>query len=319
MEGKVADPEDQFRQFMLNGYGYLGLKRVAEMLAQTNPRESRRLARAAESFRRDIRAALFESFARSPVIPLGDGTWCPTAPPWADDARGPLALYAKSAAAFTHGSFVGRDSLLGPQYLILQKVIAPDEPAADWLLNFHAELMTDRNVGLSQPYYCRHDLPHVQRGEVKAFLKTYYNAFASLADRETYSFWEHYFGASPHKTHEEAWFLMQTRWMLWLERGDTLRLLPAVPRAWLESGKNIVLENVASYFGPFSLRVEAKAGKFEAHIECRSNRQPKSVELRLPHPAGAKPRRVIGGAYDRARETVTISPFRNQAKVRLEF
>ena len=57
---------------------------------------------------------------------------------------------------------------------------------------------------------------------------------AGLADRETYTFWEHYFHASPHKTHEEGWFLMQTRWMLWLEDGDTLKLLPGVPRAWLE-------------------------------------------------------------------------------------
>ena len=37
-----------------------------------------------------------------------------------------------------------------------------------------------------------------------AFLKAYYNPFAGLADRETYTFWEHYFHASPHKTHEEA-------------------------------------------------------------------------------------------------------------------
>ena len=45
---------------------------------------------------------------------------------------------------------------------------------------------------------------HLRRGEVKPFLKAYYNAVASLADRQTYTFWEHYFHASPHKTHEEA-------------------------------------------------------------------------------------------------------------------
>ena len=26
IDGKVADPEDQFHQFMLNGYAYLGLE-----------------------------------------------------------------------------------------------------------------------------------------------------------------------------------------------------------------------------------------------------------------------------------------------------
>ena len=82
--------------------------------------------------------------------------------------------------------------------------------------------MTSRNVAFSQPYYSRHDWVHLRRGETKAFLKDYYNSVAGLADRDTYTFWEHFFHQSPHKTHEEAWFLMQTRWMLYMEHGDTL-------------------------------------------------------------------------------------------------
>ena len=39
-----------------------------------------------------------------------------------------------------------------------------------------------------------------------------------------------------NKTHEEGWFLMQTRWMLYLEDGDRLRLLPGIPRRWLAAG-----------------------------------------------------------------------------------
>src|SRR5207249_4573088 len=113
-----------------------------------------------------------------------------------------------------------------------------------------------RNVAFSQPYYSPHPWVHLRRGEVKQFLKAYYNGFASLADRETYSFWEHYFHASPHKTHEESWFLMQTRWMLYMEQGQTLKLLPGVPRAWLGNGKGIELVDAATYLGPlsFSLR-----------------------------------------------------------------
>ena len=37
ISGKVADPEDEFHQFMLNAYSYLGLKRVAEMLTEIDP------------------------------------------------------------------------------------------------------------------------------------------------------------------------------------------------------------------------------------------------------------------------------------------
>jgi len=320
LEGKVADPPDPFHSFMLNGYAYLGMARAAEMLAKVDLKESRRWAREAAALKQDIRTAFFEARARSPVVPLGDGTWAPSAPPWAESS-GPVALYAEPAHWFTHGTFTARDSLLGPIYLILQEVIDPHEQAADFLVDWHAELMCVRNVALSQPYYSRHDYAHIRRGEVKPFLKTYYNAFTGLADRETYTFWEHYFHASPHKTHEEGWFLMQTRWMLWLEDGRTLRLLPGVPRAWLEHGKQIALRNVASYFGPISLQVESKVNDcvIEATIECRSDRQPQRVAVRLPHPCGLKAVAAHGGAYCPESETVLIEEFRDSAKVVLRF
>ena len=320
IDGKVADPNDPVRYFMNSGCAYVGIKRVAEMLARTDPARSRKLAAEAEAFRDDIRATLLECLAVSPVVPLRDGSWCPTAPPWAE-YRGPVCLYADGGACFTHGAFCARDSLLGPLYLILHEVVDPDEPAADFIVNAHAELFTLRNAAFSQPYYTRHDIAHLRRGEVAAFLKTYYNQFAGLADRETYTFWEHFFHASPHKTHEEGWFLMQTRWMLYLEKGDTLRLLPGVPRAWLEDGKAIELSGVASYFGPVSLRVESKLrrGVIEASVECRSDRQPACVELRLPHPLGLKARSTTAGTYDPERECVSITGFKDRAEVTLRF
>ena len=175
--------------------------------------------------------------------------------------------------------------------------------------------------GLQPALLQRQDWAHLQRGEVKAFLKTYYNGLAGLADRETYTFWEHYFHASPHKTHEEAWFLMQTRWMLYLEHGSTLRLLSGIPRAWLAEGQTITLRDVASYFGRLSLEVTADLGRGEigAVVRCPGERRPQRVELRLPHPQGLRAKSVLGGAYEAARETVVIEPFAGEARVVLRF
>ena len=320
LEGKTADPEDPFRSFMLNGYAYLGLARVAEMLRQVDPAASARWDREAQALRRDIRTAFFESMERSPVIPLADGTWCPTAPPWVE-YRGPLSLYADGGLWFTHGAMVSRDSLLGPLYLVFQEVLDPTEPAAGFLLDFHNDLMTTRNAAFSQPYYSRHPIVHLRRGEVKPFLKAYYNTVAALADRETYSFREHYFGASPHKTHEEAWFLMDTRWMLYMERGRTLDLLSGIPRAWLEDGKRIELRDVATYFGPASVRVESRLeeGVVKAVVECRGPRRPEAVEIRLPHPLGRRATSVSGGVYDATRERVRIAPFDGKAEIEIRF
>lgn len=320
MDGKVADPEDPYHIFMLNGYSCLGMMRVAEMLGKINPRQARRIHAEAQALLKDIRGAFFDALANGPVVPLGDGTWIPTAAPWVE-YPGPVCLMAEGGSWYSHGTFTARDAMVGPLYLVLQEVIAPGEPAVDFLMNFQSELMCTRNTAFSQPYYSPHPRIHLKRNEVKPFLKAYYNTVSSLADRQTYVFWEHFFHASPHKTHEEAWFLMQTRWMLYMEEGDTLKLLPGIPRRWLENGQRIEIVNAVSYFGPFSLTVVASSDgeQMEAKITFPSKRGPASVELRLPHPHHQKPSTVTGGIYDQETETVRITPFRGRATVHLSF
>ncbi len=320
LEGKTADPNDLFRSFMLNGYAYLGLERAGEMLAAVSPSDAQHWSTLAKDLKSDIRTALSESMARSPVVPLASGAWTRTVGPWAG-YRGPLSLYTDGGNWYTHGSMVSRDSLLGPLYLVFQEVLDPEEPAAEALLEFHSDLMTENNAAFSQPYYSRHAIVNLRRGEVNAFLKAYYNTMAALADRETYTFWEHYFHASPHKTHEEAWFLMQTRWMLYQEHGTTLSLLAGIPRRYLEPGKTIELNRVATYFGPLSLRVHADESghTISAEIECNSGRKPKMVVFRIPDPLHRKAVNVEGGEYDATSETVVIRNFAGSARITAQY
>jgi len=320
IDGKVGDPEDETHYFMNSGYACAGLAGAAEMLRPLDPQKSDELAAEAEAMKADIRTALIDCIASSPVAPLRNGAWLPALPPWAE-ATGALSLYAEGGAVYTHGGFPCRDSAVGPLWLVFTGIVDPNEPLAEFLLKYHQELFTVYNVSFSQPFYSRHDFTHIKRGEVKAFLKTYYNGFSGLADRETYTFWEHYFFASQHKTHEEAWFLMQTRWMLLLEQGDTLQVLPGVPRAWLEHGKTIEFKEMASHFGHVSARVESQVdyGQITAVVECNGDRKPAALELRLPHPNGLKATQVIGGKYDPTTETVRIAPFTGKSEVTLTF
>ena len=315
-EGKVADPDDFFRAFMLNGLSYVGIQRVSEMLAKVDPAESRRLTAEARAYREDIRKAFYEATTRSPVVPLGDGSWVPSSPPWVE-YRGPVSLYAQGGNWFTHGAFGARDSLIGSLYLVIAEVLDPREVGTTFLLRSHQTLFTVENAALSQPYYTRHDFAHLKRGEVKQFLKAYYNQFTALQDRQTYTFWEHYHHASQHKTHEEGWFLMQTRWMLWLEEGDALTFLRGIPRRWLEDGKEIRLEKAATYFGPASLTVVSQLaqGRITVDVRCATDRRPKTVSVRLPHPQGRHPVRVEGGQFDPASETVRVPDFQGRARI----
>lgn len=290
------------------------------MYLETDPTLSVKLLTEAAAWREDILTSFRYSVANSPVVPLGDGTWSPTAPPWAE-IEGPRALYLKPDRYYSHGTFLVPDAMLGPMYLVFCEVIGADDPLATLLLNYHSELFYLNNTVLSQPYYSRHNWVQLKRGMVKPFLKTFYNTFASTSDWETYTFWEHLFQVSVHKTHEEAWFLMELRWMLMMEDGDTLHLLKAVPRRWLEDGKKIEWADMHSYFGPVSMRVNSNLanGRVEAVVRATGSDKPGAVTVRLPHPDNKRPVRVSGGAYDSASETVTISNFSGEAVVILEF
>jgi hypothetical protein len=318
IDGKVADPEDPFHQYMLNGYGYLGVSRVAEMLAGIDPANSERIRKQADEWRKDIRTSFFESLAGSPVVPLGDGTWCPTVPPWTE-ARTLRLLYFDPETFLSHGTFTVSDAMLGPLYLVFCEVLDPTEQASRMMLNYHSDLFYQRNAAFSQPYYSRHNWLQIRLGMVKSFLKTYYNTFAAVADRNTYTFWEHLYKVSVHKTHEEAWFLMQTRWMLYMEEGRKLELLKGIPRKWTENGKTIEVKNALSYFGPisFTLNSQLAASYIEATIECDSRRKPKEVRIRIPHPEGKIPTGVTGGTYDKGTESVIIQPFSGKAYIKV--
>ncbi len=319
IDGKVADPEDQFHQFMLNGYGFLGVSRVAEMLAATDKAASVRIRMEAEAWRQDIRKSFFNSMAGSPAVPLGDGTWSPTVPPWTE-ARALRLLYLNPETFMSHGTFTVSDAMLGPLYLVFCEVLAPDEQASRMMLSYHSELFYQRNAAFSQPYYSRHNWLQLRLGMVKPFLKTYYNTFAALADRETYTFWEHLYKVSVHKTHEEAWFLMQTRWMLYMEDGETLEILPGAPSNWFEPGKKIDVRNVSSYFGQVSFSVtSAQDNRITALVECLSGRKPHEVRMRIPNPGGKSPVKVTGGVWDPGSESVIINPFGGRAEIEIGY
>jgi len=306
--GRTADPEDPFEAFMLNGFAYLGLARLAEMLKGIGEeRESKRISSEALAFKEDIRSAFFDGVARSPVIPLGDGTWVRTAPPWSEN-DGPLCLDPEADSFYTHCTVAARDSLLGPLWLVFQEVFDPNEPIVDTLLAYHAELFLDRNAAFSQPYYSQHPLIHLKRGEVKKFLKSYYNMVSGLADRETYSFWEHYYHCGPHKTTEVAWFLMQTRWMLYLEGFNELKVFPGIPRAWLHPGALLELKNVASAFGNFSIKVTVsdEGDSFRVKYKTHSDHAAKKVVIRLPHPNGKRIVSTNQGEANPATESVEV-------------
>ncbi|MFD2333805.1 hypothetical protein ACFSR7_31485 [Cohnella sp. GCM10020058] len=114
---------------------------------------------------------------------------------------------------------------------------------------------------------------------------------------------------------------MQTRWMLYLEEGDTLSLLAGAPSQWFYEGSRIEIEGAASYFGKLDLSVKAELerGMIAATIKLAEKRRPARVRIRLPHPLGAQPERIEGGERLAGTEYILLSGVAAEMRVKLYF
>ena len=313
LDGKVADPNDFYHSFFLNAGTLLGFEAMTEVLQNSDPVYAEKLGKELRAYQEDLRIALTFAATHAPVAPLADGTWIAQLPPWVE-YTGQICLYADGGNWFSHGAFASRSSLTGALYFALSNLYPMQSRFWDFTLKANQHPTTRENAALSQPYYSRHDIAHLRRGEVKLFLKCYYNQMSALQDRQSYTFWEHYYFASQHKTHEEGWFLMQTRWMLYYEEGDTLEIFKAVPRNWFMPGKKISICRACSHFGRLDIETEVTENSIVCHYQVE--RLPGRILLRLPHPKGRKPCQCSGGDYS---AEVVECERKKKATIRLNF
>ncbi|MGB9605656.1 MAG: hypothetical protein ACPL88_07240, partial [Bryobacteraceae bacterium] len=297
--GQLEDNEEWHHWFAVNAYAHKGLKWAAKAIADVDPAEAERLAREAESYRQDIRAAVLRSLAAAPVAPLRDGTWIPVVPP----------------RTGLRGRDLGwiRNILYGALTLVDGEVFAPDEPLVTWVLKDHEDNLFMAPWSFSvpesdwfsrggitlQPNLVNTPLIYLSRDQIAHALRPFYNTFAAshYPDVNAFTEWLPSFGTSGgpfYKTSDEACFLTWLRLFLLREDGDTLRLASGAPRKWFETGRTIRLDNAATLFGKCSYEIRSRAaeGWIEARIELPDRIQARRVLLRLRHPLGKKMTRV---------------------------
>ncbi len=95
--------------------------------------------------------------------------------------------------------------------------------------------------------------------------------------------WGQYFG--PPST-DGSWFELYRRMLIHERDDDSLLLLQATPRRWLEDGKRIVVERAPTYYGPLTMGVASHpvSGAIHASIEFSAHRRPGVLLVRLRHP-----------------------------------
>jgi hypothetical protein len=329
--GVLADWHSFAYHFMMNAYYYAGLRDVAAALKAIDHPDSGEFAARATEFRDDILRAYRWTQSQTPVVPLRDGSWVL---PYPSRVHSPGKL-----EDFFPGEDSGRswcyDVELGAHQLVPTGVLPAESEEVAEMMNHMEDVQflgsgwfdypAERNKadwfnlgGFSkvQPYYARNAEIYAMRDDVRPFLRSYFNALASLLNPEVLTLWEHFHTrAAWDKTHETAYFLMQTRHMLVNEREETLWLAPFVPQEWMRDGRVITVAAAPTRFGEvgYQIRSHAADGYIEAVIEPPSRNSLKAMVLRLRHPEGKQIQAVaVNGSssteFDADEGTILLNP-----------
>ena len=332
--GSLEDVTDYWHWLSSNAYASWGFTAIAEVLADIGHPEAGRLQQEAAAFRSDLMAGFNESQARSPVVKLADGRYVPYYPPRLE----------------RRGRDFGwlREVLEGSMGLLVSELVPWHDPAARWIVeDYEDNLYTSERYGYANsiPDYERywfsrggfsmqsnlllHPAVYLRRDDVKPFLRTFFNGFASTYYPETCMCAEHALptladARGDHfKASDEANVTHYLRLLLIEEHGDSLLLGKAIPREWLQHGKEVRVERALTYFGPmgYALRSHADEAYIEAEVELPTRNAPAGASLRLRHPRQEVLRRVeIDGEawtqFDPASETITLPVKAGLMKVR---
>ncbi len=285
-------------------YYWTSVSRLAETIAVIDPAGGAKLKAEAESYRKDLRAAVDRSIALSPIEPVRDGTYHSVVP---------FACYVRGLATGAWGwQRDGSGTHVGPLYWdTVQTAAALVSPAGllsakDVRVQGYLDVLEDRlllenhNVGNRDWFEAgwqyqggleRTANMHLAADDIPVFIRSFLNCYAvDILPNEGYVFNEHAVHGPPDKIFEEAAFLERFRDLLVMEDGDNLWLDRGTPRAWLAPGKTISVRHAPTRFGDVDYEVvsDVDHGLVSAKVTLPSRNPPKEVWLRFRHPEGAQ-------------------------------
>ena len=286
--------------------GWRGLRDMSAVLADAGEKdEADRLAKEAAAFRKVILAAVAKSVRRD------------VSPPFVPNALfGDEAPYDRITGT-KMGSYY---NLMAPSFLGAE-VFPSGAPEEGWILDTLNErggiamgmirsrplvdLMTVKQ-GTNHLYGRKYDLANLKRDDADRALVSFYGTLAQGFTRDTFTSGES-IGLGPLDDYGRPMYLPPnsgaTAHWLWLLRyllvqdwdldddgePETLRLLFATTRRWLEAGKTIRVERAPTAFGEVSVVAKSRLAKGEVSVTVTPPpRAPKRMLLRARVPEGQR-------------------------------
>jgi hypothetical protein len=321
-------------------YYWAFVARWAETLAEVDSAAGARLRKEAESYGRDLRAAVDRSITLSPVVPVRDGTFHSVVP---------FACYVRGQATGAWGwEREGSGGHVGPLYWdTVQSAAALISPAGllptkDPRVQGYLDVLEDRDL-LENPNADKKDWfdagwqyqgglertpnMHLADDDVPVFLRSFLNCYAvDILPHDEYVFNEHAVHGPPDKIFEEAAFLERMRCLLVMEDGPKLWLARATPRAWLTAGETISVQHAPTKFGTVGYEIVSHFDRstVSATVTLPDRDGKPEVWLRLRTPDGRPMKSVtVDGKpwkdFDAKLEVVKLHGLRGTVQVEVQY
>ena len=289
----------------VNAKGWRALHDLSMVLAETgNAAEAKLYGDNAAQFKKAVLAAIHKSLSRQATPPFV-----------------PVALYADEPVhSPITASRIGDYWNIVIGYVIGSGIFAPGSEEETWIPRYQeqhgglcmgllrtggGQTFWTSSARINPLYGARYTLDTLRRDDPERALVSFYGMLAQGFTPNTFVSGE---GCSlspadpdgrflycPPNSAANAFFLATLRHLLvqdWDLDGDgqpeTLRLLFATPKRWLEDGKTIAVERAPTAFGPVSVRVQSKLaqGEIIANLDLPTRNTPKQTLLRLRVPDG---------------------------------
>jgi hypothetical protein len=268
--------------------------------------EGQRLLAESEAMKKDMDAAIAKSIDRTQN------------PPYMPAVAGDHPTYGKERA---YSEMLESGELTEEQARIIVDNLAANGESMFGLLRYGAHIDGFLDYG---PAYAR-----IQRDWIREFLLLYYAHMSHIYSPGTWTSVESSkidgTLGGPYCTPAEVAIPTFTKWMLVFEDPDepVVWLAKATPRAWLEQGKRISVQNAPTRFGNvgYELRSDIDSGNISAVVHLPDG-YAATTKLRVRSPEGKTIRAVTLNSaswkdFSVEQEAVTIPP-RSRGEIRIE-
>ncbi len=314
-----CDEHEPAYSFHTDTYLALGMSQAGAALGDIGlGQAAERIAREAAAYRQDILRSMDRSVLDHDGVRM-------------------LPLFPETHALLKRVGYTGADYYSLVASMVLETGLIP---GSDPRARLMTDLMETRNGlclgvcafrdGIDHAYSYGYWMNCLEGDEVRRVILGFYTSLAYGMSRDTYAGVEitrlrtgENEPTLPH-LYSGTQQLLLLRNMLVREDGERLRLGQAIPRAWLEGGKEVRVANAPTLFGPTSYAIRSFDGARRMTIELEPpvRRPPERILVRLRHPEGRPISQVtMNGApwQGFTEDTLMLAGLRHHATIQVEF